>query len=79
MIVPFPLVKRTDFIHQHAGLMRQYVRQGDADIAELHLAQQLKIQRNKLKRRGVDDERIEREISAWRCAILSLANVECVA
>ena len=72
VVVPFPLARRTDFIHRHAEIMQQLVRQGDVDIAEMHLAQQLNVQRNKLRRRGVAEGHIDREIMALHQAIVSL-------
>ena len=78
-IVPFPLVKRRDFVFRQAQAINQYVRQGDADIAELYLTQQLKRQRKKLERRGISESDIERELAALRRAIVLTSRVEDIA
>jgi alpha-D-ribose 1-methylphosphonate 5-triphosphate synthase subunit PhnI len=78
-VVPFPLVKRRDFVFRQAQTINQYVRQGDADIAELYLTQQLKRQRKKLERRGISESDIERELAALRRAIVLTSRVEDIA
>src|SRR5262249_36459595 len=61
-VVPFPLVKRREFVFRQAQTVSQYVKQGDPDIAELYLMQQLNRQRKKLERRGISEHHIEREL-----------------
>jgi hypothetical protein len=78
-VVPFPLVKRRDFVFRQAQTINQYVRQGDADIAELYLTQQLKRQRKKLERRGISESDIERDLAALRRAIVLTSRVEDIA
>ena len=79
-IVPFPLAKHRNLIYRHANAIDQYVRQGDPDIAEKFLEQQLNVQRKKLNRRGVPPEIIEREIASLRREIVMLlSHAGCVA
>ena len=78
-MIPFPLVRRRDFVIRQAQNVSQYVRQGDADIAEQYLEQQLNVQRKKLRRRGIAHERIEREIAALQRAIVTASRVEDIA
>jgi hypothetical protein len=78
-IVPFPLVKRREFVFRQAQAVSQYVRQGDANIAELYLAQQLNRQRKKLERRGIPEHHIDRELAALRRAIVLTSRVEEIA
>jgi len=78
-IVPFPLVKRREFVFRQAQAVSQYVKQGDPDIAELCLVQQLNRQRKKLERRGISEHHIERELAALRRAIVLARRVGDVA
>jgi len=78
-VVPFPLVKRREFVFRQAQTVSQYVKQGDPDIAELYLMQQLNRQRKKLERRGISEHHIERELAALRRAIVLASRVEEIA
>jgi hypothetical protein len=73
-IVPFPLARRRAFIGKHAARM--------ADLpprqAEAYLSQQLRVQGDTLRRRGIAESAIAREIRSlestiraelWRCVI----------
>jgi hypothetical protein len=66
-IVPFPLSRRVAFVERHADIIASMT----PERAERHLAHQLKVQREALQRRGVDAERIERELALLERAILS--------
>jgi Family of unknown function (DUF6074) len=74
-IVPFPLSRRIAFVERHADIISSLPAEG----AERHLAYQLKVQHDVLKRRGVDPECIKREIASLERAILALSEQESVA
>jgi hypothetical protein len=78
-VVPFPLTVRRDFICHHAQLINDYVRQNAPECAEWYLGRQLKIQADKMKRRGIAEVLIDREVAALRRAIIGLTNLESVA
>jgi hypothetical protein len=73
-MIPFPLWRRRDFVCRHA----QIINELPPGSAELHIAQQLDIKRKALRRRGITDDRIEREIALLDRAI-RLTAMECVA
>lgn len=64
-VIPFPLARRRVFIQRQAAAMARFSHRG----AEKHLAEQLRVQRNTLTRRGVSPERIEAELRAMELAI----------
>jgi len=74
-VVPFPLSRRIAFVERHADIISSMAPKS----AERHLAHQLKVQQDALKRRGVDPERINREIASLERAILALSEQESVA
>jgi hypothetical protein len=73
-IVPFPVAERGAFIHKQAARIATLSQaQGDA-----HLRQQLRIQADAMRRKGVTEEIITREIRSaesaikaelWRCIL----------
>jgi uncharacterized protein DUF6074 len=65
-IVPFPLSRCRAFVLRHANIINGM----SPESAERHLAHQLKVQHDALERRGVDPERIERELASLQRAIL---------
>jgi Family of unknown function (DUF6074) len=58
MDVPFPLSRRKAFVLRHAKIINGM----SPASAERHVVHQLKVQRNALERRGVDPDRIDREL-----------------
>jgi hypothetical protein len=74
-VVPFPLSRRVAFVERHADIIGSMT----PARAARHLAYQLKVQRDALKRRGVAAERIEREIASLERVILALSQQESVA
>lgn len=56
-ILPFPLARRRTMIVRQA----RYAAELSLDAAERHIAQQIKIQGDAMRRRGIDEARIERE------------------
>ena len=63
-VIPFPLVRRRDFIIRHAHRMAELREAG----AENHLRHQLRVQADVLARRGVLPEVIEEQVSAVEVA-----------
>ena len=74
-VIPFPLSRRIAFVERHADIIRGLPPKS----AERHLVHQLKIQHEALERRGVDPERINRELTSLERAILALSHQESVA
>jgi len=74
-VIPFPLSRRIAFVERHADIISGL----PPKRAERHLAHQLKIQHEALERRGVDPERINRELTSLERAILALSHQESVA
>lgn len=64
-IVPFPIVKRVDFIARQAAYAASLRRES----GEAHIQRQLDTQRQVMHRRGVAPTRIEREVKALESAI----------
>jgi hypothetical protein len=60
-IIPFPLSRG-----RHANIINGM----SPENAERHLAHQLKVQHDALERRGVNPERVERELASLQRAIL---------
>ena len=71
-IVPFPLSRRRAFVLRHANIINGM----SPESAERHLAHQLKVQHDALKRRGIDDARIRRELASLERAILAASEWE---
>jgi Family of unknown function (DUF6074) len=64
-IVPFPAARRSVFIHKHAMLMARF-SQAKADA---HLRQQLQIQADTMRRKGIAEEVVAGEIRRLESAI----------
>jgi hypothetical protein len=67
-IVPFPLASRRSMIQRQA----RYAAGLDPDAAERHLQRQLKVQSQTMRRRGIHEHLIAREI---RCLETSIRTV----
>ena len=72
-IVPFPLASRRSMILRQA----RYAAVLNPDAAERHIQRQLKIQRQAMHRRGINEHLIAREINCLENSIRStlLSNV----
>lgn len=66
-IIPFPLARRHDMIERQAT----YAAEINPDAADRHIAHQLKIQRDAMRRRGIDEHLIDRELNCMETAIRS--------
>ncbi|KRR11287.1 hypothetical protein CQ12_05525 [Bradyrhizobium jicamae] len=64
-IVPFPLDRRRTFIERQANRAAEL----NPDAGERHILYQLEVQRAALRRKGVDDALIERELRCMESAI----------
>jgi Family of unknown function (DUF6074) len=64
-IVPFPLAKRRTMIDRQA----RYAVELRPDAAERHIQQQLKVQGDSMRRRGIDEDLIACELKCMRAAI----------
>ena len=71
-IVPFPLSQRRAFVLRHAKIINGM----SPESAEDHLAHQLKVQHDALKRRGIEEDRIHRELASLERAILAASEWE---
>jgi hypothetical protein len=67
-IVPFPLAKRRTMIDRQA----RYAAEINPDAAVRHIQQQLKIQGDAMRRKGVDDNLVARELKSMEAAIRTL-------
>lgn len=67
-VVPFPLARRRDMIERQA---RRYTEL-NPDAAERHIANQVKIQADAMRRKGIDEALIERECRCFEGAIRAL-------
>ena len=65
VVVPFPLARRTAMIQRQAD----YALCLKPEKAEQHIQRQLQCQTDNLRRRGVVDELISREIASMESAI----------
>jgi hypothetical protein len=65
LIFPFPLARRRSMIDRQA----RYAAELGPDAAERHIQQQLKIQGEAMRRKGVDEDLIARELKCMRAAI----------
>jgi hypothetical protein len=64
-IVPFPIAKRIDLIHSVARRMLEL----PPDRAERHLEFSIDRQARVLRRRGIDQEVVDREVAAFVAAV----------
>jgi hypothetical protein len=64
-IVPFPLARRRAFIARQA----KYAAVLNATACERHIATQIKIQREAMLRKGIDERLVRRELSHMELAI----------
>jgi hypothetical protein len=67
IIVPFPIANRKSMIFRQA----LYAAQLNPDAAERHIQRQLKIQGQAMRRRGIDERLITREINCLEASIRS--------
>jgi hypothetical protein len=74
-VIPFPLSRRIAFVERHAEIVSCMTPKSGAR----HLAYQLKLQHDALERRGIAEDRIEREIASLERAILAASEWEPVA
>ena len=74
-VVPFPLSRRRALVCKQAWILSGLAPKS----AQRHLAHQLKVQHDALMRRGVDPDRIERELASLERTILALSEQEFVA
>jgi hypothetical protein len=65
LVLPFPLARRLDLIQRQA----EYALCLKPDSAERHIERQLHCQADALRRRGVAEAMIAREVSAMEAAI----------
>jgi hypothetical protein len=65
IIVPFPMASRRSLILRQA----RYAAVLKADAAERHIQRQLKIQGQAMRRRGIDERLITREINCLETSI----------
>lgn len=64
-VVPFPLVRRRALIEKQA----RYAASINADAAERHIQNQIALQGDTMRRRGIDEELIVREMQCMEAAI----------
>jgi hypothetical protein len=67
-ILPFPLAKRRQMIARQA----RYAAALSADAAERHIAHQLQLQADALRRKGVEPSLIQHELRSMETAIRKL-------
>lgn len=65
LVVPFPLARRLDLIQRQA----EYALCLKPEKAERHIERQLQCQAHALRRRGVGDDVINRELASMEAAI----------
>jgi hypothetical protein len=65
VIVPFPMANRRSMILRQA----RYAAALNPDAAERHIQQQLKIQGQAMRRKGIDERLIAHEISCMETSI----------
>jgi Family of unknown function (DUF6074) len=68
VIVPFPLASRRGMIERQA----RYASELSLDAAERHIQQQIKVQAESMRRRGIDEDLIVRELKCMEIAIRRL-------
>jgi hypothetical protein len=64
-IIPFPIVRRRDFIRRHAARMAMLPE----PTAEKHLAYQIRLQAETMRRRGIAADQITSQVRALETAI----------
>jgi Family of unknown function (DUF6074) len=64
-VIPFPLTRRRTFIERQAGRVAEL----NHDAGERHIAHQLNVQAVAMRRKGIDEGRIAREIRCMESAI----------
>jgi hypothetical protein len=67
-VIPFPLARRRRFIDRHA----RYAGSLPSEAAERHLKRQLLVQAGAMRRKGVREDVIIRELSHLELAIRSM-------
>ncbi|MDE3179294.1 MAG: hypothetical protein KGM47_06495 [Acidobacteriota bacterium] len=67
-IIPFPLAKRRQMIVRQA----RYAAVLSADAAERHIAHQLRLQADAMRRKGIESHLIEGELKSMEMAIRKL-------
>jgi Family of unknown function (DUF6074) len=67
-VVPFPLARRRTMIDRQA----RYAAELNPDAAERHIQQQIKIQGDAMRRKGIDEDLIARELQCMETAIQAL-------
>jgi hypothetical protein len=67
-IVPFPLASRRTMIERQA----RYASELSLDAAERHIQQQIKVQAESMRRRGIGEDLIARELKCMEGAIRRL-------
>lgn len=67
-VVPFPLARRRTMIERQA----RYASELNPDAAQRHIQQQLKIQGDAMRRRGIDEQLIGCELRCMKNAIRGL-------
>ena len=69
-IVPFPLARRRNMITRQS----RYAAELNPDAAERFIQQQLKIQGDSMRRRGIEEDLIDRELKCMEFEIRSRLN-----
>jgi hypothetical protein len=64
-IFPFPLAKRRTMIDCRA----RYANELSLNAAERHIRRQLRIQGDAMRRKGIDDDLISRELRCMECVV----------
>ena len=67
-VLPFPLVRRRGMIHRQA----RYAAELNPDAAERHIQQQVKVQGDAMRRKGIDEALITRELQCMENEIRRL-------
>src|SRR6266480_3958663 len=67
-VVPFPLSRRRAMIDRQA----RYASALSAEAAERHIQQQLKVQEDAMRRKGIKQDLVERELRCMETTIRSL-------
>jgi hypothetical protein len=65
IIFPFPIVRRHGFVRRQA----EHAAQMNPDSSARYLEYQLQVQRDAMRRRGVAEDRIARELKMMEAAI----------
>jgi hypothetical protein len=70
-VLPFPIVRRHGFVEKQVA----HSSQMDPDAGARYLRQQLKIQGGAMRRRGINEHRVQRELRCMASAIRAAQNV----